>query len=273
MPRETEPALLQHAIGLLAVLAATLWTPSPGAAQERAWVAVATNAPGAVLYADSVRVGPAGTGPLQLEAGARRLRLLIPGAGDWSAQPVERDVDVPAGDTVLLTMHVPYRYRIDSVPFGAIVHLESDSSRSAPLGETPLLLERQSPITDKLVLRRDGYHPQPVEPGDALWNNHTVVLSPVPSAHESAAAVEVEWRPPSSRRTQWIDYAALGIGVAAAVVAVHYKFKADRLYDEYQETGDLSLREPIERYDRISGTALIGMQAGIAIFGLRLILR
>ena len=56
-------------------------------------------------------------------------------------------------------------------------------------------------------------------------------------------------------------------------MAVHFKFKADRRYDRYVETGDPALRPAIKRYDTYSGVALGVMQAGAGLFAVRLILR
>lgn len=262
-----------HRNSLKRWLCLVMLLPIAASAQDRAWIILETNAQDAVVYADSIRLGSADAALFTIAPGATRLRLVRPNAGTWSEPPTETTVHPTVGDTIHVILNVPYRYRIESVPFGATVYLASDSSRSEPLGETPVLLERSTPLGEALVLRRQGYHARTIEPGSALWNRHSAVLEPTQSQREAAAATEVEWHPPSRRQAAWIDYASVGLGVVGAVVAVHYKFKADRLYDQYLETGDLSLRSPIERYDRRSGAALIGMQVGITVFAIRLILK
>ncbi len=84
--------------------------------------------------------------------------------------------------------------------------------------------------------------------------------------------IPAAWRPRSTT-LNWVDYALIAATGASAVVAIHYKFKADRLYDDYQETGDPSLRGEIRALDRRSGIAVVGMQAGVGIFAVRLLLR
>lgn len=88
----------------------------------------------------------------------------------------------------------------------------------------------------------------------------------------SNGIIPASWRPRSTT-LNWIDYSVLAVTGVAAVVAIHYKFEADERYAEYQQTGDPALRSDIKALDRRSGIALIGMQAGVATFAVRLLLR
>jgi hypothetical protein len=93
-----------------------------------------------------------------------------------------------------------------------------------------------------------------------------------PSNEPDPTGAQVHWKPPPKRRA-WIDYAALGTAVAAGVLAIHYKFKADDLYSQYEQTRDQSVRQEIKSYDVRSGVAFGVMQGGIGLFALRLALR
>lgn len=104
--------------------------------------------------------------------------------------------------------------------------------------------------------------------GRQVWNRQVVLLEPLTPPAATAAMHLVE-RP----RRRWIDAVALGTAVAAGAVAVHYKFKADRLYDDYLETTDPALRPQIKANDTRSAVALGVMQAGVAVFAVRLVFR
>lgn len=255
--------------GLTLALVLLLAGTQTARAQEQLYVRVETNAPGGLVYADTLLVGSAVAGVLSVPAGAKALRLVPEGSASWSISPVVAPLDGEAGDTVSVRLHVPYHYRLESVPFGAVVYLEEPAGRTR-LGETPLVYESEEPLEADFIVELPGYAPERIAPGRELWNSHGVVLHP--NREVLASAEEVAWTPPAPRR-RWIDYAAIGVAVVAGTVAVHYKFQADALYAEYEETGDPSLRPAIERLDRRSGVALGAMQAGVGVFALRLVLR
>ena len=71
--------------------------------------------------------------------------------------------------------------------------------------------------------------------------------------------------------TSWLDYVAVGTSVVGGLLAVHYKTKADKLYDEYKESKDIGLKPDIEQFDLYSGVALGAMQVGLGVLAFRLI--
>ncbi len=239
-------------------------------AQEKAFVRVETNLPEAVIFADSLRLGSLAGEVVAIPSETKTLRLLPPNTKGWSIAPVARQLDLSPGDTLDVTLDFPYHYRIESVPFGAEVHIESNIGSRRHIGTTPTLYSSRRPISGIILLERPGYAVARVEPGQEIWNRHIVEL--LPSDAPDPTAAQVQWRPPRQHRT-WIDYAALGTAVVAGAVAIHYKFKADDLYAQYEETADPSLRPAIKRYDVRSGIAFGMMQAGIGVFAIRLAIR
>lgn len=249
---------------LLAAAAST-----DAAAQDRAFLRVETNYPDALVYADSVLLGRVGTEAVPVSPATRSIRLTPPEAGSWTIAPVERPVAFEAGDTVSVTANFPYYYRIESVPFGADVLIEDDLGRRK-LGETPLLYRAEDPLAGNLVVQRNGYAVERLRPGSEIWNRHVANLSPSDDLDPSAA--KVSWHPPRRHRA-WIDYVALGTAAAAGVLAVHYKFRADDLYERYRDTEDPALRDRVHSNDVRAGVALGTMQVGLGVFAVRLILR
>ncbi|MGI9175259.1 MAG: hypothetical protein ACR2GR_08075 [Rhodothermales bacterium] len=240
------------------------------AGQTGPLVFIDTNLPSAVLYADSARLGPIGDGLVRVLPSAKQLRL-VPEADAWSIEPLTHllpDTAAP-GDTLRFEMRFPYHYAIESIPFGAHVYLEENGQKEA-LGTTPILYRAEAPLTGMLILERQGYDEVRLAPGADVWNRDVFVLDPL--IRSDAPTAEVDWNPPSSRRT-WIDYAAIGLAAAGGATAVYYKFKADDRYEAYQRTGDPELRPEFRRYDLYSGVALGTMQVGLGVFALRLVLR
>ena len=231
---------------------------------------VETNAPQATLFADGIRLGTASERTFRLAPGTRTLRLVVGEADGWSVEPRVETVVLAPGDTARVRLDVPYHYRIESVPFGAQVYLD-DAGELTPLGETPLTLRREAPLQTSLLIDEPGYARMRLTPGQEVWNRHAVLLAPVDPAGE-VTTPEVAWSPPT-QRLRWFDYAALGAGLGAGVLSIHYKFKADRRYDRYVETTDPTLRDEIRSYDVRAGVALGAMQVGVGFFALRLALR
>ena len=250
------------AIGLLC-------TPGTTFSQDSVSVRISTNFEEAVLFADSVRIGRVPGEPLRLSSEVRVLRLAAPEGSSWTIEPLIHPIGDLEGDTSDVRMDFPYYFRVESIPFGANVHHET-SAGWKPLGTTPLTFTSTEPLEGVLAVERAGYVIERLDPGKAIWNRLIVTLKP--SDEPDPTGAQVRWSPPPKRR-DWIDYAALGTAVAAGVLAVHYKFKADDLYSRYEQTRDQSLRPEIKSYDVRSGVAFGVMQGGIGLFALRLALR
>ncbi|MXW65277.1 MAG: hypothetical protein F4Y00_09025 [Bacteroidetes bacterium SB0662_bin_6] len=259
---------------LWGALMVTVVTHAPARAQGEdrrdgpAYVHIDTNFPEALVFADSLLVGGASAMLLAVPAASRSIRLTAPNPDAWSIAPIARPLDVAPGDTARVVMRFPYHYRIESEPFGADVLIQHlDQGRS--IGVTPLLYRSEDPLEGSILVRRIGYISQSIQPGKAVWNRHVVHLEPI---SELDTATQMNLNPPRPHRA-WIDYAALGTALAAGAFAVHYKFKADDLADEYERTRDEALTPRIETHDFRAAVAFGVMQGGVAVFALRLVLR
>ena len=240
--------------------------------QQGAVLRLETNEPHAMVFADSVWLGPAAKGAFLLPDGARLLRLVPPAMDAWSIERLQTSLGAyTSGDTLTLRLFFPYHYRVESIPFGASVYVDIGDG-PLKIGETPLTYRTEAPIAGEIVIEKDGYAPKRVAAGAEVWNRYVVALDPLPLAPTAAASPDVSWMHPKKRRV-WIDYVALGTALAAGALAVHFKTKADHRYDRYRETGDPSLRPTIERLDTYSGIALGVSQAGLGLFAIRLIFR
>ena len=243
---------------------------TPVAAQESLHITVETNQPEAIVYADTMRVGPASQKHFVVPASTRQIRLVISDAGSWSVEPLVAPITTSPGDSTTLTLNFPYYYRVESIPYGAIVYHE-EAGAKIRLGETPITYKSAEPLSGALLLERDGYVSRRIEPGNELWNRQSIVLERAVRSQD-VEVTEVDWMPPA-RSQSWIDYAALGLAATAGVLTIHYKFKADHLHDEFRRTGDPLLKERIETFDTRAAVSLAAMQVGVGVFALRLVFR
>ena len=236
-------------------------------ANAQVLVHVATNASTASAWADSMYLGPARSGPFMVGADTRRIQLVYGQATGWSLAPVGAPLDAADGDTVYLRLHFPLYHRIESHPFGATAYLINEGSKTQ-LGTTPLTYSSPEAIRGRFALELAGYQSAELEPGVHIWNRYETRLVPV----KGELVARHSWQP-VQRWRWWID---AGIGVAAVTagaVAVHYKFQADAIDDDYRQTGDPTLRPRIARLDDRSGVALGVMQAGLMTLAVRFALR
>ena len=235
---------------------------------------IETNAPDAVVLVGAEVVGVASDSPFLLPAGPRQVVIVEATDNAWAPRRASGTVIVSANQTVTVRLDLPVRYRIDSMPPNAEVVLLSGGSEEV-LGIAPLIVDRPEAMRGILVVRRPGYMPAEAAPGDALFNHHTFLLNPLEAGAEIDAVTT--WIPPREPR-RWIDYAAAGVALAAASVAIYYKFEADDLDDRYRSPGSLErgnplLKQEAERFDLYSLGALGVMQAGITVLAVRFVLR
>ncbi|MEP0545836.1 MAG: PEGA domain-containing protein [Rhodothermales bacterium] len=233
-------------------------------------VVVETNLPDGMIYAGETPLGPAEAALFELAPGAHVLTLREAAPEAWQRRTAEASVEVRAGETVTVRLDVPYRYRVESFPYGATVTLEREEEAQV-LGETPLDLSVERPLDGVLVVRKPGYATAEQTPGEAADNRYSLVLRPLDFAAETTGEVGLQER---RKPNTWIDVAAVSLALGAGAVAVYYKFKGDDEYDAYARSGgDPALRNDFERYDTYSAIALGAMQVGIGVFAIRLVLR
>ena len=249
-------------------LVATLDTPAP------AQVSVVTNAPEALVKIDGVGVGVAEDGPFEVEPGDVTVQLVAEDVAAWAPRRSAVSVSVGAGERAEVRLDLPFRYRVETFPIGAEVSVEHAGERES-LGTSPIMLGRERRLEGSLIAEAPGYLPARVPAPDSLTNRVTLVLRPLEADAEPVAASG--WTP-ARRPNRFIDYALGATAVAAAAVAVHYKFQADEVDDRYrlegsQERGNPVLKAEAERLDGYSLAALGVMQVSVAVLAIRFVIR
>ena len=257
-----------HSRSILAVGVMLLLSVGTSRAQEQVIVHVQTNDPDAIVFADSLRLGRARLGVFRVPASARMLRLVASGGDAWSVDPQVTPLNATEGDTVRVHLPFPYHYNIETLPFGVAAYLVTNGVRTA-LGKTPALFITHDVPTGVFVLERTGYQAARITPGREIWNPYLVSMEPLDADMMDPIGRPV--RP--ARKHRWIDYSAAVLAIAGGALAVHYKFKADRLDDQYRETGDPAARPRIQALDDRSYVSLGIMQTGLVVLAVRFTLK
>ena len=268
MSRCLRPQVRKMTRSLRVAATCTLFFATPASSSAQEWVIVDlnTNVLDAVLFADSLRIRAVRPGLYQIPSRTRVLRLSVQG-DDWSVDPLEMPLRAEPGDTVHANLAFPLHHRIESVPHGARAFLTLDEGR-VQIGQTPVVYTSTEPPSGSFVLEHGGYMPAEITPGRDVWNQYVVEMRQL--AADEVDFVKVS---PHDRRYRWIDWSAAFVAVAAGAASVHYKFRADRLDDQYRSTGDPALRPDIAALDDRAGLSLGLMQAGLGVLAVRFILR
>ncbi|HET6566714.1 MAG TPA: hypothetical protein VFG50_02045 [Rhodothermales bacterium] len=260
---------MQKTSSLLLACAIIMGALQNAEAQQSSTLTIQTNYPQALVYADSLLLGRASEGTFAVPAATGDIRLVVGSEREWTIPPLVRHVaPLQPDSSYTLQLDFPYYYRVRSMPFGSGVYVVENGTRRR-LGDTPLLYTSAAPLRGTLVVDHPEFGAKEVAVGTDIWNDVNVVLKPDGDAQR---AVKLSWSPPKYHR-RWIDYASVGLAVAAGITSVHFKLKADNLFEDYRETGDPLLRERIESLDTRAGIALGAMQVGVGVFAVRLILR
>ncbi len=255
---------------LAALLLICLSAAAPVRAQSPL-VYVESNLSDAVLMADTVLVGSVIAQPFTLQPGAHRLTLMPPAAKGWSVKPLSRQVALRMGDTLRIAMPFPHYYRVESVPSEAGVYHLYRGDRTL-LGQTPLLHVQPQPLRGEIKVSAPGHLSESVTAAEAVWNPYLLYLEPLDELLDEPQSAQIAWQPPRAP-DYWIDVAAGVVAVAATALSVHYKFKADDLFDEYARTGNPALIPEYEAYDRRALISLGVGQVGLGVLAVRFALR
>ncbi len=250
------------------VLAAVL-SAVPASAQDTAWLVVETDGSAVVIRGagGTLVTEPPGT-VVAMPAGAATVGA-VDNPAAWNPRGASAAVTLVAGDTLRVSLPLPVRYRVESVPLGAALTVDG-----RPAGTTPATLDLPRGTRAALVARLDGHADATAE---LAGDGGTVGLVLRPTAPGAPAVVLLPTQRSARTRT-WIDVGVGALAVAAGAVAVHYKFRANRLDDRYRDPdgpdfGDETLRTEAESLDVRSGLALGVMQAGLVGLAVRFVLR
>lgn len=253
-----------RAVFLLAALIAV-----PASAQDTAWLVVETDGSAVVVRGagETLVTEPPGA-VVAVPAGTATVSAVDDPAA-WNPRGASTTVTLMAGDTLRVSLPLPVRYRVESFPLGAALSVDGRA-----IGTAPATVDLPRGATATLVARLDGHADATAE---LAGDGGRVDLTLRPTSGEAPAVVLLPTQRSPRARTL-IDVGIGALAVAAGAVAVHYKFRADRLDDRYRDPdgpdfGNETLRTEAEALDVRSGVALGVMQAGLVGLAVRFVLR
>ena len=210
---------------------------------------------------------------IDVAPGSRRVQATAD-AGVWGSRRVETEVDVAPGDSLRLALTLPRRVRVETLPIRALVVFESTAGAVDTLGTGPVTVDLVPDETGTVTATLEGYAPASASLGPGA-DVVTLVLRPAAGAQPEIALLPTAR---STRRRTTVDVALGAASLAAGALAIHFKFRADGIDDDYRGPdpalrGDEALRQDALRYDRYSAVALGAMQVGLGTLAVRLIFR
>lgn len=213
---------------------------------------------------------------LPVAAGRAVEVALVEAGAVWNPRRAQVGVLVPAGDTLAIGLSLPVRVRVETLPLRAQVALEAPGEAPRALGEAPVTLDVPAGTAGTLVARLDGYREARMALGAA--SPVTLVLVPEAGGAEGTLPATVLTTERRTGRRRLVDAGIGALTLAAGVVAVATKFRADDVDNRYRdpasaERGSPDLRAEASRLDRVALVALGAMQVGVGVLAVRFILR
>lgn len=194
----------------------------------------------ACVILDTIMIGKAPVINYPLTAGRHIISVQQTESWKWYSPSVAETIFVGQSEHIDRTISFPPMLTIRSDPFGTEIRY-NDSL----LGETPLQII--PPESGTFQLSKDGYRvltlPVPVH-GTTV----TAIMEPLqpPGQNTSSFLRRIPKTPPSF-------YVTASAAIFSGAAAVYFKISADKLYREYQRTGDGTTLCRVERLDVAAG--------------------
>ncbi len=227
------------------------------------FITVTSNADHVAVYADTLYLGDADGSFFSLPVGRTSISVIRhEDIASWDSPKPSKIVKIVAGDSLRIELLFPNIYRFNSFPMGAKVRNEE----GVEIGVTPFIYTSADIFEGRLSFSKSGYEDRVLERVE--HGNTNVILTVIDTDGE--VSLEAFKRKPQPVRGKLVTASIMAGTAIAAGLSIHYKFKADRLYDEYVDITDPALRPDILKYDRYAGAALGAMQGGLVLLAVRL---
>lgn len=255
-------------IGSILAMIALMLT-SPLSAQiaagdsARALLSVKSSTPGYDVFLDEQLVGQTPLLDLPIVPGRHTVVIRRTATNSWMMTNWTREIELSAGDSLVLVAHLKRPYLIKSTPYGAGVYVDNTFR-----GETPLIVELPDTSAVKVSLLKEGYLPAEVVCAPQSGQFLHVTLEPDPAYARQQQELFEETR---ARKGRYTRRALLftGLAVASGVAAIVFSNRADDLYQQYLHAGDPQAREQFfrdtERNDTYASLSLVAFQISLGL--------
>lgn len=242
--------------GLQALAQEPLPSDSGAARRVTGQLTVEADVDSAIVFVDSVRMGPTPLILRDMEPGSHQIRVVHPDLTNWLTGSIIDTVEVHSGEERVLRYAFGQRFLILSVPSGAEVFIGDSSG-----GPTPLLLSMQgSDSLRSITLRKPGYDTALVDLSEARRGLATVALQKRwgedPEGDETTE-IAIDQKQ-SALRIYLAGAVTVGFGTAAA----YFKIQADRRNEQYLANMTPSGQSQVRVYDTASAICLVFAEVG-----------
>lgn len=213
---------------------------------------------GALVYLDSMLIGSTPISNFKVRVGTYTLKVKNPEPTDWLEQDVVQKIEIKENDTLNLFITFEKFIKINSIPFSADILL-GDSI----IGTTPSIFKMKDLLGKKIKIVKKGYNEVEILV-DGKTQRVEVNLSPKNGA-------ETELRTEPKNKLNMVLPVA-GISLTSGIISIYFKTQADKLYNEYLQSGDAGKLNTVKTYDKIAGVALVIFEL-TAIFAIYLLMK
>lgn len=175
---------------------------------------------------------------LELEPGTYRISI-VEDFKKWNARRIEDTLKIKDCSDLNFYYQLKNKIFLNSQPQNVYV-TEGDSL----IGFTPLFLEEEF---QTLLLQKPGYT-------DKIISQQEITSGVTPEL-QFIGQVKGE-----SFYGSTLFKVLIGTAIALGATTAYYKLEADKIFDEYQVTGDPALLEQTDKYDLISGITFVALQ-------------
>ena len=180
---------------------------------------------------------------LELEPGTYHI-CIIEDFKKWNAGRIEDTLKIKDCSDLNFNYNLNNKFFLDSNPQNVYVR-ESDSL----IGFTPMLLEDNF---QTLLLTKPRYEDKII--------SHQEIAAGVKPELQFTGEIKVE-----SFYESTLFKVLVGTAIALGATTAYYKLEADKIFDEYQVTGDHALLEQTDKYDLISGVTFVALQINFGL--------
>ncbi len=198
---------------------------------------------GAVVYLDSALIGSTPISNFKVKVGTYTLKVKNPEPTDWLEQDIVQKIGIKENDTLNLFITFEKFIKINSIPFSANILL-GDSI----IGTTPSIFKMKDLLGEKIKIVKKGHNEVEILI-DGKTQRIEVNLSP-----KNGAETELRTEP---RNKLNVVLPIAGISLTSGIISIYFKTQADKLYNEYLQSGDPEKLNTVKTYDKVAGVTLV----------------
>ncbi|MEX2116408.1 MAG: PEGA domain-containing protein [Bacteroidota bacterium] len=242
-------------LAMLMSVPAALLAQIPESSDSSAHLTIISDPAGAEVILDSSLVGQTPIHDLAVFPGLHQLSVASPSFRDWNAIFRNEMIQIGSGETMSLSYEFGTTLNLVTMPSGVNVLYDGRL-----IGTTPLFYRSSVPLSNMLVLRKDGFRIQEVHPGSIRGIVTMSVVDASVAESEMAIAPSIEKSLP-----RWAEYTSAAGIVVSGVAAAYFKHRANAHFNTYRLSGSAAALDDTRRFDGYSAVSLVVTQISFGV--------